>query len=775
MAESKTDRVAEAKAFFKLVVSAEAAQRKRELQAKRFHSGDQWDDAIRLSRAGSPNADPKLAVGARPCLTISQVKSPVDQVVNSIKAARLSVKLSPKGKGATAKLAEVREGLVRAIQTDSRANMARNWAAESAAVSGRGFYRVHKEYANDGDFDQDITIKRILNQSSVYLDPFAQEPDWSDGERAIVTEDVPLDRFKSRYPEAKISGMDDRELASLSADELTSLGDTMPGWVRQDEPVGWVIRVAEYWYVTYETKTLLLYTDEEQNEVTGLEDEVGELPKEAIISKRKVQTRVVDWCLVSCNEVLDETRWDGRYIPIIPVIGNEFNVGGVRKWDGIVNESAQDANRLFNYMNSAQAETIGLAPKAPWILDPRQIEGLEGFWAQSNTRNFPYLPFRRFVDSQDLGMPERNMQEPAIQAISMALQQAKDNIHLTTGVPPVSLGNLDPHERSGKAIRALQQVSDQGSSIYMDNLSCISMTLEGKILNDLLGKVYDRPGRVVRILSLEDEAEEVMLNAPFVKGPQGQAVPLGGGLTPQAMQARGLTPDDVMHYDMSEGEFSVVPEVGKAFETRRQEGEQAMGALMEAAPQLAPAVADLWVGEMDFPGAPVIAERLKKLLPPQLQDEDANGQKQKAAQDQQRLVQLDQVAQAQHQVITQLQEEKASKQLEQDTKLKIAEMDNATKLRIAEMTAKNAEAMAQGEALAARLEQLTGLAHERMTQMQDHAHDVAMAAHGAGLQADAAAQQHEQALQQGEQGHAQSLEQAQQAAALQPEPVGAAE
>jgi hypothetical protein len=47
-----------------------------------------------------------------------------------------------------------------------------------------------------------------------------------------------------------------------------------------------------------------------------------------------------------------------------------------------------------------------------------------------------------------------------------------------------------------------------------------------------------------------------------------------------------------------------------------------MGALAEAVPNLVPTFADLWVGNMDFPGARQIADRLKKTLPPGMGDSE---------------------------------------------------------------------------------------------------------------------------------------------------------
>src|SRR4030095_5578509 len=85
--------------------------------------------------------------------------------------------------------------IARAIQADSRAHLARQWAFERAAKCGWGVYRILTEYVSGQSFDQRITYKRILNQAAAYLDPFATEPDWSDGQFAFLTEDLPLDRY----------------------------------------------------------------------------------------------------------------------------------------------------------------------------------------------------------------------------------------------------------------------------------------------------------------------------------------------------------------------------------------------------------------------------------------------------------------------------------------------------------------------------------------------------------------------------------------------------
>ena len=49
-----------------------------------------------------------------------------------------------------------------------------------------------------------------------------------------------------------------------------------------------------------------------------------------------------------------------------------------------------------------------------------------------------------------------------------------------------------------------------------------------------------------------------------------------------------------------------------------------MQAILQAAPQLMEVAGDLLVKNLDWPGADELAERLKKTIPPELQDEESN-------------------------------------------------------------------------------------------------------------------------------------------------------
>jgi hypothetical protein len=216
-----------------------------------------------------------------------------------------------------------------------------------------------------------------------------------------------------------------------------------------------------------------------------------------------------------------------------------------------------------------------------------------------------------------------------------------------------------------------------------------------------------------------------MLGQPFVMQ-QGQPQPAQPG-QPEAKVI-----------DLAAGEYAVAVTIGKSFTTRREEGSAQMGELAQAAPQMVPTFADLWVGNMDFPGARQIADRLKKTLPPQLQDnpdgENPEALKQQMQQLQQMLEMMTKELEGKTKLIetdgikaqAKLQELTLSEQAENErTAAKIAAeerakaLDNLVKLAIAEINATK-DAMSQHAEMAR--EEL-GFAHQHAESEASRQHE----------------------------------------------------
>lgn len=578
-------------AQFKASGSFFTEQRKRELQDLKFVDFDeQWDPLVKTERSGNTAVSGQPVTPSKPTITINLTRPVCHQVAATRRQANLALEFVAQGNGANDDTAEIYEDLARAMQHDSRADIARNWGADRAEKAGLGWYRIDTDYCEDGSQDgpeaddQDIIYRRILNQSSVYPDPLAQEPDFSDGRFLFVTEDMPWELYKETYGESYLAGAE--------SEELTAIGDEHDDWVffssdEGDEDTTRTVRVAEYWFVTGSWRT---------------------------------RDRKVMWAKINGVEFLEEPReWNGRYIPMVPVIWEESNAGGERRWTGLV-RPGRDAAISYNVMRSAQVMAVGLATKAPYIGYYKTIEQFKNWWDQSNTRNFPLLPVDEAYDRKGnlLPMPTRTSFEPAIQGITLAANMAKDDVHATTGIPPVSLGDIDPSNRSGAAIKALQGQAETGSSSGLDNLRMISLSLEGKVIKDLLPRVYDRPGRLASGMGEDGTRKMIMLNWPFTTDQSGMPVPVGTPVEGGWPKGQPI-PQGASYYNLAEGRYGVTATVGKSHPTQKKEASDAIGNVLQVVPpEFAMAIVPAWLEQQDYPGAKKIAAIAKKALPPNL-------------------------------------------------------------------------------------------------------------------------------------------------------------
>src|SRR5262245_5264026 len=565
---SEEDRLFLERAMERFHLCAEAENEYR-LAAKsdlEFYDGDQWPDNVEAQRAADN----------RPCLTINRLPQFVHQVTNEVRQNKPSPKVSPVDDYSDIETAEIIQGLYRHVERQSKADAVRSYAAFYQVVCGRGYYRILTEHVDPFGFDQEIFIRRIKNPMTVYMDPTAQEPDKSDAKWAFIVEDVRREDFKLAYPNS----------VAATSGELSSVGDGEPDWATKE-----TIRVAEYFCKEIDTIQIALLGD---GSVVPL-DQV--LPGTPVVKVRTTEVPRVEWHKITADEVLERKQWPGKWIPIIPCHGEEYDVDGKTKLVGMV-RNAKDPQRMLNYWESAKTETIALAPRSPYIAAEGQIENHEKEWAQANTRNWAYLTYKpTSLDGTVVGPPQRQVYEPPIQAITVAEGGAVDHLKATTGIYDASLGNRS-NETSGIAIRQRQSEGDTANFHYTDNLA-IAINHEARIMIDLIPKIYDRPGRVARIIGEDDTERKVVLNARD--------------------QQNGIDGDGLNRiYDLNVGRYDVAVDIGPSYKTKRQESVESMLSFAQVAPGLLPRFGDLFVKAMDWPMAREIADRIR---PPDVQQD----------------------------------------------------------------------------------------------------------------------------------------------------------
>jgi hypothetical protein len=426
------------------------------------------------------------------------------------------------------------------------------------------------------------------------MDPMIQDPTGADARWCFVTEDLTKAEYERLYPDA----------APISTLMSLGVGDqSIAQWIGEN-----TIRIAEYFYIEYEKHTLNLYPGN-QTAFTGTpEDKMLREMFGKPIRTREADRKKVKWCKINGYDILEEREWAGAYIPVVRVVGNEFEVDGQMYVSGLV-RNAKDAQRMYNYWVSQEAEMLALAPKAPFIGYGGQFEGYEQQWKTANTNNWPYLEVNPDVtDGQGavLPLPQRAQPPMASSGLLQAKAGAAEDIKSATGQYNASLG-MTSNERSGKAILARQREGDIGTYHYVDNLARAIRHI-GRQLVDLIPKIYDTE-RIARIIGEDGEPSTVKMN-PMQEEPVKRIVDQEGVLIEKI-------------YNPSVGKYDVRVITGPGYATKRQEALESMAQLLQGNPQLWQVAGDLFVKNMDWPGAQDLAKRFKKTIDPKvLADED---------------------------------------------------------------------------------------------------------------------------------------------------------
>jgi hypothetical protein len=588
--EDQSDCLATMRHRFQMAMSAYSESREDELDDLRFMAGspdNQWQwPADVLATRGSVQGQ---TINARPCLTINKLPQHVKQVTNEQRQNRPSGKVIPADDKGDVEVAEIFEGMVRHIEYMSDADVVYDTACENQVTYGEGYFRILTEFCNDDSFDQDIRLGRIRNAFSVYMDPMIQDPAGCDAEWCFISQDIEKDEYERQFPNA----------APITTIMSQGVGDSsLSQWIDEN-----TIRIVEYFYYKHVPTKLNLYPGNQSFYNGSLEDrnmkEMGLKP----IKSRTVDVKKVMWIKSNGFEVLEEQEWAGKWIPVIRVVGNEFEVDGRIYVSGLV-RNAKDAQRMYNYWVSQEAEMLALAPKAPFIGYGGQFEGYEQQWKTANTTNWPYLEVNPDVTDgmgAVLPLPQRAPPPLAQTGLIQAKMGASDDIKSTTGQYDSSLGATS-NERSGKAILARERQGDVGTFHYGDNLTK-AIRYATRQLIDLIPKIYDTE-RIARIVGVDGEVSMVKLNPD-------QPEPVK-----KIVDQTGVVIEKV--YNPSVGIYDVVATTGPGYMTKRQEALEAMAQILQGNPELWKVAGDLFVKNMDWPGAQEMSKRLAKTIDPKL-------------------------------------------------------------------------------------------------------------------------------------------------------------
>lgn len=576
--EGDKDILEDARKYLKECIDEESNERAKMLDDLRFCTLDQWPVDIRKEREND------LENGPRPCLTIDKINQYIVQVVNDMRQGKPGINVRPQDDQADVETAKILKGLIRNIEDQSNADIAYSTAGESAAKIGLGYFRITTEYVDEDSFDQEIFIRPIPNTFSVYLGHHIM-PDGSDAERGYIVESVPLAKFKNEFPEAK-----------ATRDQFDELQDQITYW-----HTGEMVTVVEEFCIKRTVERLYYLDDGTTMTKADYDKWPGEAgPRPIYTDERSNIRKQLKWRKMTGIEVLEKRDLPGKYIPIVEVIGRESHIEGKRVLWGLV-RPAKDSLRMDNYIASTIVERMGLAPKVPFIGAKGQFEGMEDKWRKANRVNYAYLEYNAIdVNGNAIPRPERQGAMPMEIAMVNYRGMIREDVRNSLGMFKASVGDTES-QQSGRAILALQRESDTGTYHFGANLG-VSIRHAGKIILDMIPYYYDTK-RIVRIIGEDGTVQTAQIDpSQDVSHRQFQG--------PNGLQNI---------YNPGVGKYDVAITVGPSYNTKRMEAAATLTEVVKSQPQMMPLIGDLLFRSLDFPYSDQIAERLRKMLPPQLQ------------------------------------------------------------------------------------------------------------------------------------------------------------
>lgn len=568
----------EADERLRISVEANGENTAKAIEDLEFEDGNQWPADLANMRR----------IDKRPTLTINLTRSMVRRVCNNMRQQRPRIKVHPVGDGARVEDAKVVGGLIRHIETLSNASVAYDTGGESAVKIGWGYWRVIAEYVDEESFDQELKIRAIRNAFTVYDDPSCQLPTGQDRDWLLISEEMSRQKYKRKYPKAP--NVEWRRGGT---------GDTGHLWESKEK-----IRLAEYYRVNKSPEVLYQMSDgttlfakdlkrlEEPLAAAGITVSVDPASGERV--SRMSHRRTVQWFRLNGTQVVEKRTLPGRYIPVVRCLGNVLDINGQVRMRGMIRD-LKDSNRMLNYWATCETEIVALAPRAPYTAYEGQLDG-HPEWKDANQKPYSVLTANIVHANPDdpaspvLPLPQRveAVQVPA--GIVNARQSAKQDLMELAGMPHEPGRDTPGVIVSGKALRERQALSDIGHFQYYDNQT-MAIAFTGDILLEQIPHYYSTQ-RMQRIIGEDGVPQMVQINQQ-VMDPQTKAI-------------------SEIKNNLTVGRFDVVMDTGPGYETKRQEGQEAVIDLLKT-PLGEPIVktgADIIVRNMDFAGADDLADRL---------------------------------------------------------------------------------------------------------------------------------------------------------------------
>lgn len=473
--------------------------------------------------------------------------------------------------GTDEQVAELMDGLYRASCRKNISKEAFDFACDEQVVCGIGGWRLITKYESDrmGNRNQVIMRQPIREfNSRVYFDCAAEAIDKADAKHCTILTPFTKSGYCELYCDLTGDEIEEGEVGSNFA--YPDYGLSFPWFGEGGEKD--VVYVGEHYY-RYKTKVKIgffkdMFGTLQAVDMSLVEDE-GELAEAGftLVEQKEIEKYVVDKYIISGDGIIGKPeRIAGSEIPVIPQYGERAFIQGVEYYEGIV-KAARDPQILRDFAMSYLADTVARSPRVKPIYFPEQIQGFEFMHDRTGADDdLPYALQNRF-DSNGAELPLGPVAQTLEQPPPMALQPllAEMRMAVEDVVNPGLPNSISDPDLSGKALNTLAAMFDQQSIGYQENRK-YSMRRDAEVFASMAGEVYDTPRKVVTE-SANGNRAEVMLMEEQLDIETGEIKVLN---------------------DLTNASFEVYADIGKAYETSKQEAIDKLTELLPTAASVDP-------------------------------------------------------------------------------------------------------------------------------------------------------------------------------------------
>jgi len=546
----------------------------------------------------------------KPAMTFNKLYDATKKVVGEQRKNKPDLMVRSLTGKATQEQINLRADLVRTIAYQSQNDLVYQTAFKNALMLGFGAFQVHLDYESPISFNKVIRYGIITDPTMCSWDPTAIKPHKGDGNYCMRRYILTRDEFFATYPYITnpISFVDPYMLLDFqwqTRDTITICEEFIKEWYPL---MIYKLSNGEVVNETQWKEREKKFADSKEFVKDSIIGEIIEREIPKIVMKRQTQDYKIMHYRMTRDCIIDFSEWPSKQLSIPFVDGDSYYIEGRQYTKSFIHE-ARDAQKLLNYARSETAAELKNRRREQWVATPDNIIGYEQQW-----RN-PELQMGALMakpDPKTGQMPQKMSAWEVSQGLFATAQAATQDMQEVLGFSQNE--QMQGKDISGTARRERKLEGSMSAYVFFDNLNQ-AVEQGGRIVNDLLPYIVGEDERPMMVSRKSGQIESVTLN-----------------------QKKG---EKILN-QIQGGEFDVEIDTGPSFAVQKELALEFLQQTLQAYPQAFPLVADLWAKNLDVQFMPLISERFKNLVPPEIiAKEEGKQPPQKPPSPQEQMMQMD--------------------------------------------------------------------------------------------------------------------------------------